>query len=556
MKALLMHPNRDFELPLAATAARDARRPGGDRDGLMEWRSHRDRDGDEPQLLPHEQALIQDLELNTLLHAMAGGDEFLLEVARHALLSGLHDDAEAVLYRQEALRDCLANPAIVRQLYAIAVEALEGRRKSYSAFSRLPSSILYESIRAMQMFTGMLKKVREIAAAHAGRFGSRGFRALLTMVQRELSDEYFAAIQAHLADLTFSRGMLLTARLGAGNAGADYVLRQAREPEPTWYERMIGKRSSGYTFHIHERDEAGARILSELQGRGINQVANALAQSDDHILSFFDMLRTELAFYVGCLNLSERLQPLGGPTCFPRPEASATRRSRCEGLYDIALALSMGHGVVGNGLNADGKSLLIITGANQGGKSTFLRALGQAQLMMQCGMFVAADSFAAELCSGLFTHYKREEDASMTRGKLDEELARMTELVDLLSPNAVILFNESFASTNEREGSEIARQVVTALIEKGIRVMFVTHLSDFARGMFDRRRSDTLFLRAERRPDGVRTFKLLPGEPLETSFGEDVYREVFGDSSPVDSVDTPRWPSRQPQVVRAEEPSR
>jgi DNA mismatch repair ATPase MutS len=132
----------------------------------------------------------------------------------------------------------------------------------------------------------------------------------------------------------------------------------------------------------------------------------------------------------------------------------------------------------------------------------------------------------------------------------------MSELVDLLSPNAVILFNESFASTNEREGSEIARQVVTALIEKGIRVMFVTHLSDFARGMFDRRRSDTLFLRAERRPDGVRTFKLLPGAPLETSFGEDLYREVFGDSSPVDSVDASRSPSRQPQVVLAEEPSR
>ena len=89
--------------------------------------------------------------------------------------------------------------------------------------------------------------------------------------------------------------------------------------------------------------------------------------------------------------------------------------------------------VVGNDVTADHKDLVIITGANQGGKSTFLRSVGLAQLMMQCGLFVAAEAFCSTVCDGLFTHYKREEDAAMQSGKFDEELGRMSDIVDHLS---------------------------------------------------------------------------------------------------------------------------
>ncbi len=70
--------------------------------------------------------------------------------------------------------------------------------------------------------------------------------------------------------------------------------------------------------------------------------------------------------------------------------------------------------------------LVMITGANQGGKSTFLRSIGLAQLMMQCGMFVPAESLSSNVCDGIFINFKREEDATMKCGKLDEELSRMS----------------------------------------------------------------------------------------------------------------------------------
>lgn len=198
------------------------------------------------------------------------------------------------------------------------------------------------------------------------------------------------------------------------------------------------------------------------------------------------------------------------------------------GLYDVCLSLSTEDRVVGNDVSGDDKVLVMITGANRGGKSTFLRSIGVARLMMQCGLFLPAVSFRANVCQGIFTHFKREEDANMKSGKLDEELSRMRSMVDYITANSIVLFNESFASTNERKGSEIARQIVRALLETGVKVFYVTHMFDLAHGLYLPKMDTALFLRAERLADGRRTFRLVEGEPLRTSYGEDLYRRILG----------------------------
>jgi len=345
------------------------------------------------------------------------------------------------------------------------------------------------------------------------------------MLQDELSDDYFELVEKQLETLRFKHGTLLSVRLGAGNKGIDYVLRLA--PELSWRDRLARLRRPALSFTIAERDQASLNALSKLSGRGLNHAANALAQSADHIKSFFTMLVTELAFYIGCLNLHEHLARLGEPTCLPDATEPGAPRLSVRSLYDITLALQSDAAVVGNDADADGKSLVIVTGANQGGKSTFLRSLGLAQLMMQSGMFVPAEAFTADVRDRLFTHYKREEDARMESGKLDEELARMSDIADALTANSMLLCNESFSATNEREGSEIARQVISALTEAGVKVVFVTHLFDFADRVHSEARGDVLFLRAPRGDDGQRTFKLVEEAPLPTSYGEDTYKQIF-----------------------------
>lgn len=493
---------------------------------------YRDQDFDLQRPLPwNEPTLTQDLELNTLFEAMALGDKHVFEVVRRAVLCGL-TDLDAIRYRQDILKDCLKNPAIVRDIYQTSVDSVENKTRSWFGFwGHYPSGILNGAIDMLQMFMGLLKKLRNIADEHAFRFESQGFRAFFEMLKRELNDEYLAEIQDHLTMLKFKDGVLLRATLGKGNEGANYMLCKPEGKNQTWMQRFFGKKSKTYTFSVHPRDEHGFRTLATLRDRGINLVANALAQSCDHIDSFFEMLRTELAFYIGCLNLYEQLAGMGEPVCFPVPSGLESRGHSFKGLYDVCLALTMKKKVVGNDLEGDGKDLVIITGANQGGKSVFMRSIGISQLMMQCGMFVPAESFHANVCQGLFTHYKREEDALMKSGKFDEELSRMNDIITHITTHSMVLFNESFAATNEREGSEIARQIVAALLEKRMKVFFVTHQYTFAYGFYSKKMSNALFLRAEREPNGVRTFKLVPGEPLETSYGEDLYNSIFGDAS-------------------------
>jgi len=491
----------------------------------------RDRDFDfGADLPPGHQDLVQDLELTTLLQAMAAGDKFLYGVSSKVLLACL-DDPEAIRYRQQVLADCLARPEVVREMYAVATAALDDRRHiwgSYGGSYQTPSSNLSGAVNTVDAYVTRLRQLRQIADDHAAEFRSDGLRRLFATLQRDLDDEYFGEISYHLRQLRFRGGVLISAELAQDNSGINLVLRASGDGRRGWKERLgIGPRTS-YSFTLAPRDEAGGQILADLTGRGVNLVANAVAQSADHIRSYFTMLQAELGFYVSCLNLADRLAAKGVPTSVPEPQPLSPVTFTCTDLRDACLELQSTGAVTGNDVQAGGKPLVIITGANSGGKSTFLRSVGVAQLMMQSGLFVTAGSYRANVTRGIFTHFIREEDASMTSGRLDEELRRMSAIADRIAPGCLMLFNESFAGTNEREGSEIGRQVVSALLDAGIKVFFVTHRFGFAEHFHREQASSTLFLRAERQPDGRRNYKLAVKDPLPTSFGEDLYYQLGG----------------------------
>jgi hypothetical protein len=472
--------------------------------------------------------LIQDLELTTLLRAMADGDEFLYGVSSKVLLA-CHPGPPAIRYRQQILADCLAQPEVIRQMYAVAVEALHDRRHlwgSYGGKYQNPASNLSGAVSYLDAYVTRLQQLRQIAGAHAGTFSSDGLTTLFTTLQRELDDDYFEQISYHLKQLRFRAGVLITAELDRDNSGINFVLRAPSDTRRRWTEVLGISERTTYSFTISPRDEAGGQILADLASRGVNLVANAAAQSADHIGSYFTMLRAELGFYVGCLNLADRLAAKEVPTSFPTPADASPPAFSCTGLRDTCLALQSNGAVVGNDVQADGKSLVIITGANSGGKSTFLRSAGLAQLMMQCGLFVTAESYQANVAPAIFTHFIRAEDATMTSGRLDDELRRMSVIADQIRPHCLMLFNESFAGTNEQEGSEIGYQVVRALLEAGIKVFFVTHRFDFADRFHRQHPGSTLFLRAERQPNGRRNYKLTEKEPLPTSYGEDLYHQL------------------------------
>ena len=297
------------------------------------------------------EALSSDLELQHILACMAQDDKTIYDACSCALFRPL-ESVDEIRYRQENLRDAFSNSDTVRKLYEITVET-ENKRKSswYRLSSAYLSSTFSSAVELLNIYTEMLMELRLVADKSLTGFRFEGFTNLLTMIQRELCDDYFAEVKSHLNDLKDKDGTLVSSEMGSFLHGVNYVLRR-KNPKGFWFRWRFSP-----SFTIPPRDDAGADDLGKRRSRAINEVTNALAQAAEHLGSFFAMLRGELAFYVGCLNLGDSLGRLGMPVCIPQIIASNRQNRDWQGLYDVSLPLTKNAAVIGNGLETVNKRL-------------------------------------------------------------------------------------------------------------------------------------------------------------------------------------------------------
>ena len=378
---------------------------------------------------------------------------------------------------------------------------------------------------------GLIGYIREFAA-----FYSKGF---VDSALREC---------AAAGRITEGNRIVLGAKIGHGLKGADYVIRSIEGVNSGTKGGGIlsgdsGSKKGGPVFATVPLNSASAQFKAiELRDAALSNVLNVFNAVVSQTAADLKTLLYELGFYIGCINLYRSLMSIGVSVCFPNVVGEVAAGAAAgaahdaadalsfAGLSDISLALNSGAPPVVNSLDLDGKPVAIVTGANQGGKSTFLRGVGCAQIMAQCGMFVTANEYRFSIRPRVFTHFCKSEDASMESGKLDEELARLGDIVDRLSPSSLLLMNESFSSTSSREGAAIARETIGAFYEAGIKTIFVTHLYEYAHSLEAENRPNVIFLRADRRADGSRTFAVQPGLSLPTSYGMDLFNEIMPDS--------------------------
>ena len=469
-------------------------------------------------------ALRRDLDLKTAAKGMAGRDEVIYDTVQEMMFAPLRD-LKLLAYRHEVLRDVLAHPEETLSLYRVCLEADHQRAGVTNWLSNYDLTATYHgAVAYLLSFSALLRQLRSLAAEYTPLFRSAGFLELFRSLKEELSDEYLESVKRELEDKRhLSDGVLFSTGLNESLETVDYVMHRREKS----IQDLNIFRGQIYRLGKEANDDKDASDITARQERAINRVTDALAQAAEYLASFFDRLRKELAFYVGGLRFTRQMEEFGMPWCIPTLMAEDTWSRSWEELYDVSLAFRNKAAVVGNTLTAEHKRLYIVTGANQGGKTTFLRSFGQAQLMAQCGLPVGAKAYSAPCRGAMFTHFRQEEDRYLKSGKLDKELEWMSRIGDHLNPGDIVLFNESFASTNEREGSEIGREITEALVESGVEVVSVSHLHMFAASF--RGRAEVQFLRAERLDSGQRTFRLIPGEPEETAYGEDIYKRVFGE---------------------------
>ncbi|WP_029288335.1 hypothetical protein [Cellulomonas sp. HZM] len=494
-----------------------------------------DVDGATPEMAGAD-ATAADLELDTLWDAMARGDAFVRGVVRATTLRPVQDVA-VVEHRHAVLAECRRVPGLLDELEEVAERAVTAERRASSwVFDRSASMSLGHAVTVLDLLLEDLRALRAVADRYADDVTSPGWTALLATVRAEIDDDYLEVLRAEVRHLRLEDGVVLSAHLSPTGLALGLVLRRPRPENHHVLQRNPLLRPT-HSWTVPERDEGGARAFGELRDRAILDVATTALHAAEHVVGFFEALRTELAFYRGCLTLTAALEAAGARWCLPTTTtpAAGEHELRCAGVYDPCLVLRTGTAAVVNDVDLRGRRLLVVSGANHGGKSTLLRALGVAHLMAQAGMPVAAEQCTVALVRDVHTHWAREEDADLRSGKLDEELTRLSDIVDRVRPGSIVVSNESLSSTTEDEGAAIALEVVRALVDCGVVVYLVTHLYDLSRPLHDDATRPAVCLRAPRLSSTSR-YRLEPGEPLRTSFGRDLYDEVFATAAPPGSA--------------------
>lgn len=472
-------------------------------------------------------------------------DYNIFEVMKKVIFVPLETEEE-ITYRQDILNDFIRCPELLFNLYEVAQDAsLEimkyrddmKQRSTRGRSNQGSGGILVSQLNFLKKLSEMLDRLDQVLTPMEGHMESKGMREFCRRFKKEYSPQVAVTLKQVMEDMEFMTSggrMSLVAALGPGLKQTNIIIQNICKYD--YQENRKTAKAAGGKFGALYRNlfVTNTKIMKEEplihDARHLESavVATLLAYFEEFMrdkTEFFRQLYFQLAFYHGGVNLYQRLHSFGIGSCMPKV---TDRKNMCfTGLVEMSMAIYTRKVPVSNSLNASDKWLVIVTGANQGGKSTYLRSMGLAQIFMQCGLFVTASSFESGIYRNVFTHFTRREDSTMNSGRLDEEMKRMDEIIRNLTEDSLLLLNESFATTTEKEGSIIAWDICRALYESSIRVLMVTHLLAFAQKSYHANLEHAVFLSAERTAAGERTFQMIETEPEMTSYGLDLYEELI-----------------------------
>ena len=238
----------------------------------------------------------------------------------------------------------------------------------------------------------------------------------------------------------------------------------------------------------------------------------------------------ELTFYTRWAEYIEKRRAEGWQFCTPqvRKNEEGAASASAKGFYNLKLiAVEKPEAVVKNDLEFDGeKRVYILTGANRGGKTTITQALGQLFVLAQSGVSVPAESFVFDPADRVLTHFPADEDRTLDLGRLGEECRRFRELYGESTGKSLILLNETFSTTSFEEGYFIAVDAVKAVLKRGTRTVYNTHMHKLAMELdseinTEAGRGKAVSLVAETR-DGKNSFRVKIAPPEGKSFAREI----------------------------------
>ncbi|WP_233557847.1 MutS-related protein [Tessaracoccus antarcticus] len=428
-----------------------------------------------------------DLRLDDILAALAG-------VAHSDALTRHFTtplrDATAVAYRHEVFTD-LAHADVLAAIKKFS-DAMDARHQVLEQVQRARHRLQQQSL-SLELLATYADAARTLASdLQALHLGSTALRSLRAALEDLVHSPTFIASAATLATLqNAGSAVRYTVRIqgsrvivsrydGQGDHGAEVRSIFAR------FRHDTPGATPGVSSDSLRVDAVESRILDGVAVLHPELFAARdafLAGPDGRMDPLITRLHHELPFYLSWLGLIRPLQHAGLTFCLPQVTENTSEISVEDG-FDLALALATvptGAAVVCNSFRLSGpEQIVVVTGPNNGGKTTFARMVGQLFHLVGLGVPVPGRSARLTLPDVVFTHFEQEEGAPTLTGRFLDELQRVHTILREATRDSVVILNESFSSTNLRDAVTVATEVMETLLERGCVGVYVTFMDELA----------------------------------------------------------------------------
>ncbi len=445
--------------------------------------ARRDR-GPEPTQVP---ACFSDLRLDQVVERVtAGRDEYQLAPLYWRPI----DDLDEIHYRQAVVSD-LRQPAIADPIATFGARMREVRKYLVLAAKlHYPLQSQRWQLEAASVYCDAVGTLsQQLNGVEPQSSGIAGLRGFLDAYVQSLPFEA-------LADETRERARALASVRYTVHLHGPRVKVDGYELQPDFsagvdetFERFRQGAVATRRFEFPEHPEMNhveAQIL-EFVARlhpetflELERYCERHSQFVDDTVARFDR---EVQFYLGYLEQIRVLEARGLSFCLPRVRQGC-KEVHAESGFDLALAFKLSESdqtAVPNDFRLEGpERVLVVTGPNQGGKTTFARMFGQLHYLASLGLPVPGADAQLLLADGVFTTFEREEDIRNLRGKLEDELLRIREILDAATGDSVLVMNETFGSTTLSDARRVGSELVRRIVALDALCVFVTFVDELA----------------------------------------------------------------------------
>ncbi|WP_321858773.1 MutS-related protein [Paraburkholderia tropica] len=396
----------------------------------------------------------------------------------------------AIVYRHEVMQD-LDNADVLLSIQAFAL-AMRKMRASLEQAEKL----YYRRQKEWWFHEAASQYSQAVRAFSAGlRDGnpaSSGLRGLDDWLQSYIGSEAFASLERDLKEVRTALAVVRYCIHLNGNA----VTVLNYDGEPDYSAHVLGifdrfKQGEVRDRRVEQRDypemnHVEAKILdlvAELHPESFEPLETFRTRHAEYLDPTVAAFDREIQFYLAYRSYIQPCRDAGLPFDYPTV-SSSSKAVQCENTFDVVLAHKLCAdkvAVVCNDMRLEGaERIFVVSGPNNGGKTTFARTFGQLHYLAKLGCPVPGRNSHLFLYDKLFAHFEREENTLDLRGKLQDDLMRMHEILQRATSGSIILMNEIFSSTTLADALFLCRRIIGEIIKLDALCVCVTFIEELA----------------------------------------------------------------------------